>query len=76
MKKVKYILKEHKRPTGRWNWNLADNGWADTTCSNCGFTSNNDIHVKAFYPYCPNCGAFMVNGKKEIQYEREGEILK
>ena len=36
-------VRENKR--GRWKWNLADNGWADWTCSECGYTKNTDIHV-------------------------------
>ncbi len=44
---------------GRWRWELADNGWANHICSNCGYTKNTDIHVVMDYRYCPNCGARM-----------------
>lgn len=44
---------------GRWRWELADNGWANHICSNCGYTKNTDIHVAMDYRYCPNCGALM-----------------
>lgn len=44
---------------GKWNWQLADNGWADHICSECGYTKNTDIHVKLGYNYCPRCGAEM-----------------
>lgn len=74
MKKVKYIFKEIKRPTAEWKWDFASNGWADTVCSHCGFTSNNDVHVHAFYPFCPNCGAKMANGCKRVYYECDGTI--
>ena len=37
-------------------WSLADNGWADHTCSECGWTKNTDIHVRLGYDVCPNCG--------------------
>ena len=42
-----------------WKWELADNGWADTTCSNCGHVWNMDVHVSLDYDYCPYCGAKM-----------------
>ena len=44
---------------GKWKWDFADNGWADWTCSECGWKLNTDIHVKIGYKYCPNCGARM-----------------
>ena len=44
---------------GKWLWKLADNGWADHICSECGYTENTDIHVSLGYRYCPNCGAYM-----------------
>jgi hypothetical protein len=44
---------------GRWIWELADNGWANHICSECGYTKNTDIHVRLGYDYCPNCGAKM-----------------
>lgn len=44
---------------GRWIWELADNGWANHICSECGYTKNTDIHVRLGYYYCPICGAKM-----------------
>lgn len=44
--------------TGRWLWELADNGWADHICSNCGYTKNTDIHVKLDWRFCPYCGSY------------------
>lgn len=44
---------------GHWIWRLADNGWADHICSECGFTENTDIHVSLKWNYCPNCGVKM-----------------
>ena len=50
-----------ERKTGEWEWELADNGWVNHICSNCGYTKNTDIHVYLGYNYCPHCGARMVN---------------
>lgn len=50
---------------GKWLWNLADNGWADHTCSECGWTKNTDIHVGLGYKFCPNCGAKMEEGDQD-----------
>ena len=50
---------------GEWKWRLADNGWKDIYCSECGYTKNVDIHVHLDWNFCPNCGADM--------REREGE---
>lgn len=44
---------------GEWKWDLADNGWADHTCSVCGYTKNTDIHVRLDWKYCPYCGSRM-----------------
>ena len=44
---------------GKWEWELADNGWANHICSECGYTKNTDIHVSIGYRYCPMCGAYM-----------------
>lgn len=44
---------------GEWKWSLADNGWADHTCSVCGYTKNTDIHVRLDWKYCPYCGSRM-----------------
>lgn len=43
-----------------FKWSLADNGWADYTCSECGFTENTDIHVSLGWKFCPNCGRTVV----------------
>ena len=48
---------------GKWKWSLADNGWADHTCSVCGFTKNTDIHVRLGWSFCPNCGADMTEAQ-------------
>lgn len=50
-----------ERKMGKWKWSFADNGWADWTCSVCGYVKNTDIHVKLGWRYCPWCGAEMVN---------------
>ncbi len=44
-----------------FKWSLADNGWADHTCSKCGFVENTDIHVGLGWNYCPNCGRKVVS---------------
>lgn len=44
-----------------FKWSLADNGWADHTCSKCGFVENTDIHVVLDWNYCPNCGRKVVS---------------
>ena len=44
---------------GKWMWEMADNGWANHICSECGWTKNTDIHVYLDYNYCPVCGARM-----------------
>ena len=49
---------------GKWLFSLADNGWANWSCSNCNLTFNDDIDTKYDYQYCPNCGIKMQNGKK------------
>lgn len=50
-------LKERNK-TGRWLWELADNGWANHICSNCGYTKNTDVHVKLDWRFCPYCGSY------------------
>lgn len=44
-----------------FKWSLADNGWADHTCSKCGFVENTDVHVVLDWNYCPNCGRKVVS---------------
>lgn len=48
------------RGTCRFKWSLARNGWADHTCSECGYRENTDIHVSLGWHYCPNCGRKVV----------------
>lgn len=48
---------------GRWIWELANNGWANHICSECGYAKNTDIHVRLGYDYCPRCGAKMDGGQ-------------
>ncbi|MBO7449773.1 MAG: hypothetical protein J6U54_05330 [Clostridiales bacterium] len=45
--------------SGKWITKFADNGWMDWTCSECGWTWNDDVHVNLKFNYCPNCGAKM-----------------
>lgn len=49
------------RGTCRFEWSLARNGWADHTCSECGYRENTDIHVSLGWQYCPNCGRKVVD---------------
>lgn len=44
---------------GKWLWELADNGWANWMCSECGYTRNVDVHIVMDWEYCPYCGAHM-----------------
>lgn len=56
---------EQQPKIGYWKWQLADNGWADHICSECGFKHNTDIHVTLNWKYCPNCGADMRGSDEE-----------
>ena len=59
---------EGKRKIAEWNWELADNGWADHICSHCGFTKNTDIHVHLDWKFCPQCGYYMKGyGKRRTE---------
>lgn len=58
MDKLEEQVKEAETK-GEWKWDLADNGWADHTCSVCGYTKNTDIHVRLDWKYCPYCGSRM-----------------
>ena len=49
----------------KWIWKLANNGWADHVCSECGFTENTDIHVYLDWNFCPMCGADMRQKKNK-----------
>lgn len=44
------------RETCKFEYTLADNGWADHTCSECGYVENLDVHVSLGWHYCPSCG--------------------
>ena len=59
IRSVKHPEKNFVRGFGQWEWSLANNGWADTTCNKCGWTWNDDIHVHWNSNYCPNCGRRM-----------------
>ena len=59
MDKLEEQVKETEEAEGEWIWSLADNGWANHTCSACGYTKNTDIHVRLDWKYCPNCGLRM-----------------
>ena len=61
--KVKSLQERLQRKIGYWKWQLADNGWADHICSECGWKHNTDIHIKLNWQYCPNCGAKMEEKK-------------
>ena len=50
-----------------WKWDLADNGWADWTCPNCGFVENTDIHVTLGWNYCPMCGKKLIVWEWEVE---------
>ena len=45
----------------KWIWKLANNGWADWICPECGYTINEDIHVTLDYKYCPMCGERLID---------------
>lgn len=47
------------RKTCRYLVKLADNGWKDVFCSECGHKENVDIHVRLGYRFCPNCGRYI-----------------
>lgn len=47
---------------GVWIQQFATNGWMDNICSRCGFTINDDVHVRVDYKFCPGCGSPMKNG--------------
>lgn len=48
-----------RRKVGKWKWSLADNGWTDYTCTECGHVLNMDNHCYPYHRYCPVCGAYM-----------------
>lgn len=57
--------------TATFDTSFADNGWLNHTCSNCGYTENNDIHVHYYWNYCPNCGARFIKPKEETADEEK-----
>ena len=50
------------RSVGEWIWELADNGWVNHICPNCGYTKNTDIHVRFDWDFCPICGNYNGGG--------------
>ena len=44
--------------TGHWILTIED--WNKWTCSECGWSTRTDIHVKLGYDFCPKCGADMI----------------
>lgn len=64
---VRYFKRTDVAPVvhGKWEWEMADNGWANHICSECGWTKNTDIHVYLDYNYCPNCGSDMREAEGE-----------
>lgn len=61
----KIEISEDEEPA-KWEWSLADNGWADHKCPACGYIKNTDIHVTLSWKYCPNCGHPMIpEGSRE-----------
>lgn len=61
-----------------FGWRLADNGWADTYCKNCGWTENHDVHVGVDYKFCPGCGGSVEKDrmKYELRYARKGALVR
>ena len=59
---IYHLFDDIETPEAEWLWELADNGWADHICSNCGWKKNTDIHVSIDYKRCPNCSARMRRG--------------
>ena len=51
------------RSVVEWIWELADNGWVNHICPNCGYTKNTDIHVRFDWDFCPICGNYNGGGK-------------
>lgn len=64
-------LIEALAPTATFDTSFANNGWLNHTCSNCGYTENNDIHVHYNWNYCPNCGARFVEPKEKTADEEK-----
>lgn len=62
--RVRGIRPIEMKKVGHWNWSLSWNGWADHTCSECGYVENTDVHVSLGWNYCPNCGAYMRGEKR------------
>ena len=51
----------------KWIWKLADNGWADWICPECGWRYNDDIHVTLDYKYCPMCGERLIDDDDKVE---------
>lgn len=51
----------------KWIWKLADNGWADWICPECGWRYNDDIHVTLNYKYCPMCGERLIDDSEKVE---------
>lgn len=62
-------MKVHIGEKGKWNVSFASNGWMDWTCSLCGFTLNEDVHVYVDWDFCPKCGADLRREKKTMKKE-------
>ena len=61
-----------------FGWRLAENGWAETYCKNCGWTKNHDIHSDINYKFCPECGgsAEADRFKYEIRNSRKESLVR
>ena len=68
MGKYSKVIKQTK-----FGWRLAENGWADTYCENCGWTENHDVHVGVDYKFCPGCGGSVEGDrfKYDVRYTRK-----
>lgn len=62
----------------KFGWRLAENGWVDTYCENCGWTENHDIHTVCDYKFCPGCGGSVEGDrmKYNIRYVRKEGIVR
>ena len=72
MGKYSKVIKQVK-----FGWRLAENGWADMYCENCGWTENLDMHVGYDYKFCPGCGGSVEGDrmKYNVRYARKiGEV--
>lgn len=51
-----------ERKLAHWTTDNADNGWLMHECSNCGYTYDEDVHVRPFH-FCPECGCRMYRSR-------------